>query len=282
MTDKLENLNFELNSKKILFKTKYKFIEFEKKKSDIKSNQNTQVEKCNESIQTFYRSLTSDNDDKTNAKVTENPTDHKAKIQFETVIDKKSNKTKNEFLKAAEQNNLQLIKSYLEDTPCEFSLNVCDDYKWNALMISVVAFRNDIVKYLLDNHAKHLEFKEFLYSKDLSGSDAENLAIKFKNKNALEMLRNAKLKLELTSLQLPINSKEDAENKLENSVLNQTENFNCEICKKDFFNQSRIEHFTSIVHQLNENEKDSSKNRKNFNYHLRASKNKGYQMLLKS
>ena len=275
------------DSRSSLFKTNFKFIQF-KKKSDSQ-----QVEIClkqpetTESIQQFYNELVSQ---ETTKPVLCTQVTSKKKFITHTPLKKSIlNKTKKEFLQAAEKNDLELIKSYLEDESSDnshtsnFELNSCDDFKWNVLMISVVSFSNEIVNYLLVNHSNHKQFSELLYAKDLSGSDAEQLAVKCKNFKALEMIRAAKLKIESGN---PITElhEDDEKNEGDNQIDNKQILY-CESCKKNFClsDESHIEHVTSIFHQLNENEADCNiRNKLKINYHLKASTNKGYQMLLKS
>ncbi len=117
----------------------------------------------------------------------------------------------------------------------------------------------------------------------MSGSDAEQLALKCKNVKAREMIQAAKIKIESGNL---LNSHEEETDKYEESKNDDNQQFlYCESCKKNFClsDESHIEHVTSIVHQLNENEADcNAKKSQKINYHLRASTNKGYQILLKS
>ena len=196
------NNDTQIDLRSSLFKTNFKFIQF-KKKSDSQQDETCLKQPENtESIQQFYNELVSQETAKPElcSQVT-----CKAKKFISHTPLKKSilNKTKKEFLKAAEKNDLELIKSYLEDESrsgnshkSNFELNSCDDFKWNILMISVVSFSNEIVNYLLVVHSNHEQFSELLYAKDLSGSDAEQLAIKCNNFKALEMIRAAKLKIE--------------------------------------------------------------------------------------
>ena len=291
-----ENINNDAetnsnNFRSTLFKTNFKFIQF-KKKSEVQHKETSQHRPENkESIQQFYNDLvsqeTSESESTKSLNKRKNFTPPPLKLLKNSSF---TNKNKNEFLKAAEKNDLKLIKSYLEDlenadksVQTNFELNSCDDFKWNILMISVVSFSNDIVKYLLEVHSNHKQFKEIIYAKDLSGSDAEQLAFKCNNYKALEMIRAAKLKIEKGNL-----TRSHSKDKLkieENQLTSNKQVLFCESCKKNFClsDESHIEHVTSIVHQLNENEADCNlKNKQKFNYHLRASTNKGYQMLLKT
>ena len=267
-----------LKNRKTIFKSNFKYIEFKKKSSSEEARPNPRQEQHDSSIQTFYNDLVKGDDSAKHLK----KSNHVAASTSTTSPLKKKlplKKSKNEFLKAAEQNDINLIKSYLED---DFDLCECDDFKWNSLMISVCSFNNDIVKYLLEAHSNHARFRELLFAKDLSGCDAESLAAKRNNLNALEMIRQAKLKLESG------NDKEDKEEEeatLKQAEAEANETLFCESCKRSFLlsDESHIQHVTSIVHQLNENEADCDmRNKRKVNYHLRASSNKGYQMLLKS
>ena len=274
------NLDIDLNEnyRKTLFKTNFKFIEFKKKVEDENVNCLKIPTSKTETIEDFYRDLIVNTPQRSS-----NSNENKSSIitQSSPINESKSNlKNKSNFLKAAEQNDLKLIKNYLENSSvADISLNSCDDFKWNALMIAVVSFSNEIVKYLLEKHCNHNEFKEFLFAKDLSGNDAEYLANKFKNMPALKMIRTAKLHLDSNLVDVQ-NFLTENENEMKTEDNKQ---HYCESCKKqiNICEESYVEHATSIIHQINESDSNNNISKK-INYHLRASSNKGYQILLKS
>ena len=258
-----------------LFKSKYKFIEFKKQTN----NSNTPPTSSNhqENIKQFYQDLISKNES-----APQTPINKPKKTTKKEQVNKSPIQTnKNEFLKAAQDDNLKLIKSYLEDA--QFDLSVCDEFKWNALMIAVASRKNTIVNYFINEHFRNSKFREFLHAKDSSGNDAESLAVKFENKEALELIKKAKSLLDFKE-------SNDQPEQVEASTSNKNDKedvfeYFCKSCGELFktSDQKHTEHLTSIVHQLNESELNVDESKKKLiNYHLRASTNKGYQMLLKS
>jgi hypothetical protein len=282
--------NDSSNFRETIFKKSYKFIQFQKKDDTPSKETTLKQPQHEESVQKFYNDLVLEG---STGALHSSQIKHKRKecLAPEVTVKKSKilNKSKKEFLKAADQNDLKLIQAYLEDDSfklnkiSDFELNMTDDFKWNVLMIAVAAFSNDVVKYLLESHSNHNQFKEIIYAQDLSGSDAEQLAIKCKNVKAAEMIQAVKFKIESGNL---LHARIEEADKFEENKNDDNQQFlYCESCKKNFSlsDESHIEHVTSIVHQLNENEADcKTKKSQKINYHLRASTNKGYQILLKS
>jgi hypothetical protein len=270
---KMDDQSSSSSYSKELFKSSYKFISFIKQSSQKQSENAEKVseETNDETIGEFYKKLikvsSSDSIQKSTLE------DAQRRISPEKSVKVKKTLNPKDFLKAAQNNDFDLIKSYLHSKQ---ELNVLDNFKWNALMISTASANNEIVKYLLNEEKENKQYKEMVYMKDDSGSDAEFLASKFKNLEALELIRRAKEKIQQSeSNSLAIKEQID-ENKEEIA-----ENFYCEKCRK-LFDTNEREHVKSIAHQLNELELEpcSSKATTN-NYYIRSS-NKGYQLLLKS
>lgn len=256
------------SEKETLFKQNYKFIDF-KKPTDQSNNSGSGLNI--ESVKEFYQNLinsekTFSNDKSQEERKPDLPLPSPAQPTFNIKIDSK------ELLKAAQNNDLSLVKAYSNSGS---DLLVLDSYKWNALMISIASFNNQIVEHLLTKTEDLEVVKSLLSDKDLSGNTAESLAVKFLNQEALGLIHN--FNKAYTEKQ-----NESVENTDKEII--ETEDFYCENCNKVFNSQdeSHYEHITSIVHQLNQNEQDETRIKKMLaNYHLRPN-NKGYQLMLKS
>jgi len=262
---------------KELFKSSYKFINFKKQSSEKQCEKADEIsETSNETIGEFYRKLIKT---PSSYSIPKSPIENSQNIitkNEKSLKEAKQHLNPKEFLKAAQTNDLDFIQSYLKNGQ---ELNVVDNFKWNALMISTASSNNQIVNYLLNEQKINSQYNEMVYMKDDSGNDAELLATKFNNVEALELIRKAKDAIEKTlqSDSLQIKDDESGGNKAEI-----VENFYCKKCRKLFDNTNEQEHVKSIAHQLNEMELEpcSSKTATN-NLYLRSS-NKGYQLLLKS
>lgn len=262
---------------KELFKSSYKFINFKKQSSEKQSEKagKESEEASDESIGEFYKKLikTPSSNSTKKSQIANAQIRNNKKGEDVQRVKEKPNFNPKEFLKAAQTNNLEFIKSYIQN---EQELNVADNFKWNALMISTASSNNQIVKYLLNEQKDNKQYNEMIYMKDDSGNDAELLASKFNNLDALKLIRKAKESIEKTESDSSTKKEEHGENKAE-----MNEHFYCKKCRKTF-DTNEQEHVKSIAHQLNELELEpcSSKSTKN-NYYIRSS-NKGYQLLLKS
>ena len=101
-----------------LFKSKYKFIEFKKQTNN--SNSPPTSSNQQENIKQFYQDLISKNEPSPQTPINK----PKKPTKREQVNKSPIQTNKNEFLKAAQDDNLKLIKSYLDDA--QFDLSVCD------------------------------------------------------------------------------------------------------------------------------------------------------------
>lgn len=244
------------------FKSKYKFIDF-KKESLLDDDK---ASTTNENLKEFYQDLISERT---------NTTDNKNEIetntnQVITINDKNETKNResksykpNEYLKAAQNNDLNLIVSFLEHDPSR--INLKDDYKWNALMIAVASHNNDIVEYFMHNQAQNEYFGDFLNAQDSAGNTPRSLAIKFNNKKALKLLEESHHQLR---------------NQPEQESKQELKSFYCKLCDMNTL-ESEENHLKSMSHLINENERETDKNKLTYNYHLRSN-NKGYQLLCRS
>ena len=143
-----------MNSKELFNKANYKFISF--KKATIIDKQNVSASERNEeednSIKDYYLSLIKEVDGDSNKKemlVKEKVKREKNSDLSSLIVrkEKKAPANKKGYLRAAQANDLNFIKEYLNEN--HLALNECDEYNWNVLMISVAAGNNQIVKYLL-------------------------------------------------------------------------------------------------------------------------------------
>lgn len=260
--------NLYYNSNNLLFKSKYKFIEFkpkgtnEKNYSELINNEPL----LSEEIQSFYTDLI---DNETQYQNQEKIILGEKELKIEPTTAKKlihkTLITPKMYLKAAQDwNQLKTIKDFLETNPS--GLNETDLYGWNSLMIAIAAKNNEVVAYLLKNQSNNELFNECLSCKDAAGNDPKSIAIKVDNKEALNLIRNINVK-EIEDLEV-----------FKSHLVNSPEiNDYCEICK---INYNNSEHLSSISHLLNENS-TKKPNDLSYNYHLRSN-NKGYQLLCKS
>lgn len=237
------------------FKSKYKFIDF--KKSNETASISAQ-ETTNENLKEFYEDLVE----------TTTITETKDIIVTECVL-KPTNKpqlkqyTDADYLKAAQNNNFQIIDYYL--TNDKTRINVKDDYNWNALMIAVTAHNNKIVEYFFEKHSDNEQFSDFVNSKDSAGNSPESLAIKMNNLTALKIIKNSNRIIKKTQPKT--------------SQSKQINEYKCDICITKT-NESELEHLKSMAHLLTQNELEPKKEI-SFSYHLRSN-NKGYQLLCRS
>lgn len=257
-------------------KSNYKFISFQKATNKSKQIVNeVEVKESSSSIeaQEFYLNLIKESSSDNNHKLIEksqqsspiNVTTSDKKTKYSPKIKRISNLNKTGYLKAAQTNDLNYIKQYLDSN---LILNEYDDYKWNVLMIAIASLNNDIVKYLLETQTNKPDFNDLINSKDMSGNDPESLAIRFNNKEAIKLIQNVK-KMNVNSV-----NKNMTMNKPCEKI---SDNYYCDVCKKTC--DSYLDHIKSIPHQLNENETQQVSLKTN--YYLRPS-NKGYQLLMKS
>ena len=168
---------------KELFKSSYKFIDFKKQSSEKQSAKAEKESEANdETIGEFYKKLikTSSSSNSIPKSPIENgqTSNNKKENEVKKRVKEKKNLNPKEFLKAAQTNDLEFIKAYLQNGQ---ELNVVDSFKWNALMISTASSNNQIVKYLLNEQKDNKQYEEMIYMRDDSDNDAESLASKFKN-----------------------------------------------------------------------------------------------------
>jgi ankyrin repeat protein len=258
-------------------KSNYKFISFQKASNNVEPIVKEVEVKESSSIkeaQEFYLNLINEpsSDKHNNQKQTinnyhKNTLSNEIKTKYSPKTKRIANLNKNGYLKAAQTDDLNYIKQYLD---LNLTLNELDDYKWNVLMIAIASSNNDIVKYLLETQTNKSDFSDLINWKDMSGNDPESLAIRFNNKQALELIQKAKqMNVNNVNKNLTENINELCEKK--------SDNYYCDVCKQTY--DSYLDHIKSIPHQLNENENQPVSLKAN--YYLRPS-NKGYQLLMKS
>ena len=257
-----------------MFKRNYKFIDFKKSSNESSSSAAAASSAAtNESASEFYLSLISDenlsstcNNEQTRSKVTKTDSLGVSSIHKPCNVQFSSK----DLFRAAQSNDLNYIKTYVDNG---LDVSVLDDYRWNILMISIAAQCNKVVDYLLNDLNSPELTEKLMKNKDQSRNDSAKLAARFKNEIAAKLIK----KYESDKLV-------KAEPKDEEDDNESVSEFYCESCQTEFnlSDQTHLEHVTSIVHQLNETEKDRELTKKRFtNYHLRSN-NKGYQIMLKS
>lgn len=265
----VSNGNMEKSEfKKSLYENTYKFINFKKSTPTIESSES------GESISNFYLILAKEADEKKKNQL-EIP---KIKQSESISSDKKeisrkskrlsNNNDPNALFKAAQNGDLDFIKSYLKNGS---DILIEDEFKWNLLMIAVASYSNDILSYILENVANSNILNLLISNQDSSGNSVKSLANKFKNTDALRIIENFELK-QANDIKTSVS--------LSKNEQNVSMRFWCVQCKNEF-NQSESEHFNSIVHQLNENESAGCSSNSYSNCCLRSD-NKGYQLLVKS
>lgn len=252
-----------------LFKQNYKFINFQKS-----AEKNDPEVIFGESVRDFYQDLIQNNDQDEKIEAETKGREEKENSKEIIEIDQSSVKKidSKEFLKACQNNDLEIVADYLSTSGDIFYQ---DPYKWNCVMISIVSFSNKVLKFIVENIQDINIFNQLLDNKDLSGDTAESLAQKIKNSEAIEILKNAREKLA---------SQDSDPEIIDEDECQKDEDFYCENCGKKFNLKdiSHREHKTSIVHLINENIHDLERSKKILtNYHLRGN-NKGYQLMIKS
>jgi hypothetical protein len=245
-----DNKNSESNSQRDLFKSTYKFIDF-KKESNFKTNHNNRDDyddgTRSEEIKQFYQQLISTPTEATEATTSKEIAIPKLKQTFN------NNQLLNikQFFLAAQNNELNKIRNHFKSAnSTHLILLESDSFKWNALMISIASFSNECVEYLLNYSLKcsNETTKKMLEMCDESGLDSEQIAIKIKNKKAIELIEYTKQKIDNNDL-----------NKLQQN--DEKEVYLCEPSKNKV---------SSIINILNETENNKDKKQKVLsNYHLR-------------
>ncbi|CAF0721241.1 unnamed protein product [Brachionus calyciflorus] len=257
------------NSTQTLFKQNYKFINFQKS-SDTKNLGSSN----DESIKDFYHDLIKTNQ----SDQSENMIDLSEPDDLEIIEIKNPNELKidpKDFLKAVNNGDTKIVLDYINNNG---DVLVLDSFKWNALMISIAASNNQMVKFLFENIKDKQAINQLLLNSDSSGNSAETLAEKFKNTDIINLIKDFRIKNETSETNIV-----DLEEDDEIEILEENEFF-CESCQKSFKfkDKSHNEHLTSIAHLINENMKDTERQKRILaNYHLRGT-NKGYQLMLKS
>jgi ankyrin repeat protein len=214
-------------------------------------------------IREFYENLTSQdtiqsNNDE-NDDIIEIESDlNESQIEHEILIDVNL-LNKNEYFKAVQNSDFKTVKSYLSRG---FDVNTIDSFNWSGLMIAVGESNTEIVKLLLDFNAK--------YSiTDKAGNDVFKIARRKNNEEIYEILLNHSSKIKDESCNEIIVNEESTE----------IQEY-CEKCDKIFSSKEKSSHLTSIIHIINENEKDPNAKLSCMNYHVKNN-DKGYQLLMK-
>jgi hypothetical protein len=255
-----------------LYEQTFKFIKFQKPTQqtldDIPgpSAGNSNVVKIDE----FYKSLIEDvpvssNSTVQKSHVTERRSQQQPQKQPPLAKFKFSSKS---FLKSVQDNDLEYVSAYLEQQQQDFF--VVDDFKWNALMISIAAFNNTMIRVLLKalENVDLTRRRQFIAHSDLTGCDCLQLAKKVNNREAVELIESFNNQQSTAGITTP------EEEEVNTCQLDDSQ-FYCDTCNS-LFNESQTQHCKSIVHQLNDNP-----GAEQANYFLRSN-NKGYELLVKS
>ena len=200
----------------------------------------------------------------------------------------------NMFLRAVQADDLKYVRAYLSQRPMQSArlANICDEFKWNALMIAVASHSNKVVGYLLTRSDRGL-VQQLLAAHDVSGHSAESLALICHNRTAAQLIENAKQRQ--TTLD---NDDDDAHRHVEarkgrRVESNAEKSFYCDTCglSVQTNKQTYEQHVASIAHQLSAYDSsalsvtESGAKKKTdaatFWSQLRPS-NKGYQLLVKA
>ncbi|XP_057323910.1 G patch domain and ankyrin repeat-containing protein 1 homolog isoform X1 [Microplitis mediator] len=158
----------------------------------------------------------------------------------------------NKILKAVEQGDIDYLIKHLNK---ENVNNIFDNYGWTPLMSAAYCGNKLIVEFLLKLNAN----KEY---KNKCGLTAIKLAKKNNFNNIIELLENDK---EFLSKNLNINDN-----------YNDSWNFYCKICNKNYKETTVKQHEASIIHNLNKNFELPPA----FNSYGLSKQNKGYQIML--
>lgn len=258
----------------LLYKSKYKFIEFQKKGS-----YNTEAKPSNESVEQppdikeFYSDLIS-----SESVPREPETETKQRISRRTKQREASKVTTTSYFRACQNDEVSEVKDFLTSRPS--SLNVTDQFGWNGLMIAIAGNSNRVLKYLFTHRMHNSLFKDLLETKDSTGTEtAHSIALRSKNTHAIQLIDSwytefAKKEPEVILL-------DDDDN--ETPVSSKDSQLLCSICQTLYAPADESTHLTSIVHQLalRQQEEQPTTDKIAYNFHLGAS-NKGYQLLCKS
>lgn len=234
-----------------------KYINFVKETNKIDLNKDI----SGKEIKEFYENLTSQDTIKSNIVVDDDddiieiePSLNQSIKQVEIDVNLLN---KNEYFKAVQNNDLKTVKSYLLKG---FNVNTIDSYGWSGLMIAVCESNIEMVKLLLDFNASY-------NVNDKAGNDVFKIA------------RNKIINEEVYNLLINHSLKSEYNDKLIDQVSKDLFEY-CEKCDTMFNLKEKSSHLTSIVHIINENNKDPDAKIRVMDYHLKCN-NKGYQLLMK-
>jgi ankyrin repeat protein len=240
----------------------YKQINFIKESTTYWTN----AELDGNSIKQFYEELV-ENEQNANASVQEQVATQQKAIEVIKLPPRDFFKSKTvkqieaEYLKAAETNDVEVIQNYIESG---FNINAVDAYKWSALMIAIYAINLEVVEILLHNKCD-------LTVQDSAGNNAIKLAFKKYDKRVIDLLLKYAVKTE----------KDDSKQHEPQTSVTTTTSApqHCTHCNVAYDVHSN--HMSSIVHLVNEYEKNPDFKCKILSYKLDET-NKGFQMLIKN
>lgn len=255
--------NASLPIKKLKFENKFNFINFQKStptENDPKTTNSDQ-----ESVANFYKNLIESDESKSAPQKSASSPTRIQPVSTQTRRPEFKYSQKLMF-KSAQENDLDYVHLCVDNA--REKILATDDFKWNILMIAVASFSNRVVDYLLKSLPDGSTAKELVNNRDLSGNDAECLARRVNNQQALEMIESFKKNAHGKQTHLAGDESTSAQPT--------NEQFHCDVCNETF-NKSKADHEKSIVHQLNESSRDGVKKS---HYFLRSN-NKGYEIMVK-
>ena len=172
-------------AKSELFKSKYKFIEFQKKGPvhNVPEKSSTSKPITEPGIKEFYSELISSEPCLEHA-----PRSRKsAPKQKQRISKSQSIPSQSHYLTACQNDELSAVKDFLGK--CPSALNTRDQFGWNGLMIAIAANSQHVLNFFFSHQTRNKLFKDFLNNEDTTGTEtARSIAHKSKNKRALDLI----------------------------------------------------------------------------------------------
>jgi hypothetical protein len=200
----------------------------------------------------FYEDLLADSTSENRITVQQKVAGASKKSEKNVLHSSVSTLTENDFLKAAQNGNIKMLKKCLRDG---ININCVDSYGWTALMCACGNGKREVVSFLLkkgiDKYITDKKCRDAVAIAKSTGHESVANVIRKFDKSVMKSSPSEKQKTEVVE-------------------------FFCDVCNKNIQEMSRTNHETSTVHLFNRKLKPKPDS------FLIQPYNRGYQLMLKS